>query len=81
MLWADSVWCSRAEVDELCGVRRQVQLVEPRQGLLDVIGFKSHGAEFAAELRQLWTRIASPVVFIDEYEHFKHGANIHGFPR
>ena len=43
---------------------------------LDLVGLEAVGAELAPQLLQLGARVAAPVVFVDENEHFKHAPNI-----
>ena len=54
----------------------QAQAVEPMQRVADLVGIEALGAELAAELLGFGARVAAPVVFVDEHEHFEHGANI-----
>ena len=61
---------------ELHALRREAQAVEPAQRVADLFGIEALRAELAAQLLELGARIAAPVVFVDEHEHFEHGANI-----
>ena len=68
--WA-AAWCDGCI--ELGALRRDVQAVEPDQRLLDFVRLEALGAELASELLQFGARIAAPVVFVDEHQHFEHG--------
>ena len=61
-----------ADVDQLGAVGRDVEAVEPLQGLRDFVGVKASGTEFAAQLIQLGALFTAPVVFVDIHENFKH---------
>ena len=68
-------WCRRhgAELDAL---GREAQAVEPVQRVADLVGIEAVRAELAAQLLGFGARVAAPVVFVDEHEHFEHGLNI-----
>ena len=50
----------------------QVQAVEPDQRIVNLVGFEAVRAELAPQLLRLGTRVAAPVVFVHENEHFEH---------
>ena len=66
-----SAW--RLELDAL---GREAQAVEPVQRIADLVGIEAVRAELAAQLLGFGARVAAPVVFVDEHEHFEHGPNI-----